>query len=64
MIGISNRCPPNFASHAIVYRSSCLVGKRDYRQPAIEFPDSCLREVFQGCIFGDEFCVEFEFCLY
>ena len=40
-----------------------LVEQRYYRRSAIEFPDSCLQEVFQGCIFGDEFCVEFEFCL-
>ena len=41
-----------------------LVGQRYYRQLAIGFPDGCLQEVFRGCIFGDEFCVEFEFCLY
>ena len=28
-----------------------LVGQRYYRRPAIEFPDTCLQEVFQGCIF-------------
>ena len=41
-----------------------LVGQRYYRQPAIEFPDGCLQEVFQGFIFGGGFCVGFEFCLY
>ena len=41
-----------------------LVEQRYYRQSVIEFPDSCLQEVFQGFIFGDEFSVEFEFCLY
>ena len=42
----------------------CLVGQRYYRQPAIEFPDGCLQEAIQGCIFGGEFCVGFEFSLY
>ena len=41
-----------------------LVEQRYFRQSAIELPDICLQEVFQGSIVEDGFCVEIEFGLY
>ena len=41
-----------------------LVGQRYYRLSAIKHPGSYLQGAFQGCIFGDDVCVEIEFCLY